>query len=161
MDIGFAPSADEMYPPGFQTWVEVTGARVDPRRAVPPGPLPRSSDGGSPLLTIVRPTHIYFAARMRSRRWCVAYVRDLAVEIEVRALPTVRDADGLSALPLSRNVLLSPRARGRSRFHGRSRRGASSRPAPSSRRTVAVDYVEAAEFDPPVLAGAVRVGRPA
>ena len=61
--------------------------------------------------TIVRPTHIYFGRKDAQQVEVVRRLtRDLAVEIEVRAL-TVRDADGLALS--SRNVLLSPEERAR------------------------------------------------
>ena len=76
------------------------------------------------------------------------------------SLPTVRDADGLAlssrnALPLARG------ARARARSPPRPRHP---RPRDAARELLAesngldVDYVEVAAFDPPVLAGAVRVG---
>ena len=83
-------------------------------------------------------------------------VVDLALEIDVRALPTVRDDDGLAlssrnrqltaeerdlALALPRALSTRDRARALELLDG-----------------LDVDYVEVAPFDPPVLAGAIRVG---
>ena len=45
VDLVFAPSADEMYPPGFQTWVDVTELGSMLEGTLPPGPLPRRRDG--------------------------------------------------------------------------------------------------------------------
>ena len=44
VDFLFAPSAEEIYPPGFQTWVDVEELRAAARGRAPPGPLPRRRD---------------------------------------------------------------------------------------------------------------------
>ena len=84
--------------------------------------------------------------------------RDLAVDVEVRAVPTVRDDDGLALS--SRNVLLSPAEHERALALPRA---LATKDAVRARELLrddglVVDYVEVADFDPPVLAGAVRVG---
>ena len=159
VDIVFAPSADEMYPPGFQTWVEVTelGSILEGRFR--PGHFRGVATVVLKLLTIVRPTHIYFGRKDAQQVEVVRRLtRDLAVDVEVRALPTVRDADGLALS--SRNVLLSPEERARALALPRAlaTRSVEQARALLAENGLAVDYVEAAEFDPPVLAGAVRVG---
>ena len=64
------------------------------------------------LFTIVRPDLVYFGQKDAQQ---VAVLRrmvaDLALELELRALPTVRDADGLALS--SRNARLSPAERER------------------------------------------------
>jgi pantoate--beta-alanine ligase len=83
-------------------------------------------------------------------------VRDLDLEVEIRVLPTVRDADGLALS--SRNVRLSPRERETALALPRA---LATRDPEEARRLLsglAVDYIAIADFDPPVLAAAVRVG---
>ena len=85
-------------------------------------------------------------------------IADLALDIELRALPTVRDADGLALS--SRNTLLSADERERALALPRAlaTRDPERARALLAREGLEVEYVEVAPFDPPVLAGAVRVG---
>jgi len=160
VDLVFAPSTDEMYPPGFQTWVDVTelGGILEGRFR--PGHFRGVATVVLKLLNVVRPTCVYFGQKDAQQ---VAVIRqlvaDLAVEVELRVVPTVRDDDGLALS--SRNARLTadertaalalPRA-----LATRDRDTALAELASSN--GLEVDYVEVADFDPPVLAGAVRVG---
>jgi pantoate--beta-alanine ligase len=160
VDLVFAPAQDEMYPPGFQTWVEVTelGATLEGRFR--PGHFRGVATVVLKLFSIVRPTHAYFGQKDAQQVEVIRrMIRDLALEIELRVLPTVRDADGLALS--SRNAQLSTEERERAlALH----RALATKDAAVAREQLAasngldVDYVERAEFDPPVLAGAVRVG---
>ena len=159
VDVVFAPPAEEMYPPGFQTWVEVTelGSVLEGRFR--PGHFRGVATVVLKLLLAARPSHVYFGRKDAQQVEVVRQMtRDLAVDVEVRAVPTVRDADGLALS--SRNVLLAPEERERALALPRA---LATRDAARARELLAedglvVDYVEVADFDPPVLAGAVRVG---
>ena len=160
VDLVFAPSDDEMYPPRFQTWVDVTelGGILEGRFR--PGHFRGVATVVLKLLNVVQPTRVYFGQKDAQQ---VAVIRqlvaDLAVEVELRVVPTVRDDDGLALS--SRNARLTadertaalalPRA-----LATRDRDAALAELASSN--GLEVDYVEVADFDPPVLAGAVRVG---
>ena len=157
VDLVFAPSEDEMYPPGFQTWVEVEelGAILEGRHR--PGHFRGVATVCLKLFTIVRPDFAYFGQKDAQQ---VAVLRrmiaDLALEVELRALPTVRDGDGLALS--SRNARLTSEERERALALPRA---LATREVEAARRLLDgldVDYVEIAPFDPPVLAGAVRVG---
>jgi pantoate--beta-alanine ligase len=160
VDLVFAPGVDEMYPPGFQTCVEVTelGAMLEGRYR--PGHFRAVATVVLKLLAIVRPSRVYFGQKDAQQVEVVRrMVADLAVEVEVRALPTVRDSDGLALS--SRNALLSPEERERALALPRALRTRDARRARellAESNGLVVDYIEVADFDPPVLAGAVRVG---
>jgi pantothenate synthetase len=83
-------------------------------------------------------------------------IRDLALEVELRVLPTVRDPDGLALS--SRNSRLSREERERALALPRALATGDPRRARELLDGLDVDYVEVAPFDPPVLAAAVRVG---
>jgi pantoate--beta-alanine ligase len=159
-DLVFAPSAEEMYPPGFQTWVDVTelGAILEGRFR--PGHFRGVATIVLKLFLVVRPDRAYFGQKDAQQVEVVRrLIRDLALEAQLRVLPTVREPDGLALS--SRNVLLSGDERERAlvlpqALATRDREAALALLASS--KGVDVDYVEVADFDPPILAAAVRVG---
>jgi len=160
VDVVFAPSGNEMYPEGFQTWVEVTELGSLLEGAFRPGHFRGVATVVLKLLLLVRPDQVYFGQKDAQQVEVVRrMIRDLALEVDLRVLPTVRDPDGLALS--SRNALLGPDDRERALALPRAL--ATKDPA-AARRLLAesnglvVDYVEIADFDPPVLAGAVRVG---
>jgi pantoate--beta-alanine ligase len=161
VDLVFAPSAEEMYPPGFQTWVEVTelGAMLEGQHR--PGHFRGVATVVLKLFVVVQPDRAYFGQKDAQQVAVLRrMIRDLALEVELRVLPTVRDADGLALS--SRNALLTPEERSRALALPRA---LTTRDPEAARALLAetngdlvVDYVEVAAFDPIVLAGAVRVG---
>ena len=160
VDIVFAPDTSEMYPSGFQTWVEVTelGSILEGRFR--PGHFRGVATVVLKLFEIVRPRRAYFGQKDAQQAEVIRrMIRDLALEVELRVLPTVRDEDGLALS--SRNALLSPQERQRALALSRALATRDPDAALAQLRSsngLEIDYVEAADFDPPVLAGAVRVG---
>jgi pantoate--beta-alanine ligase len=157
VDLVFAPSPEEMLPAGFQTWVDVEelGAVLEGEHR--PGHFRGVATICLKLFTIVRPDIAYFGQKDAQQ---VAVLRrmiaDLALELELRALPTVRDADGLALS--SRNTHLTPAEREQALALPRALATGDAERARRLLDGLKVDYVEVAPFDPPVLAAAVRVG---
>jgi pantoate--beta-alanine ligase len=159
VDVVFAPSAAEMYPSGYQTWVDVTelGAMLEGEHR--PGHFRGVATVCLKLFTIVRPDLAFFGQKDAQQVEVLRrMVSDLHLELELVVVSTVRDADGLALS--SRNVRLSPEERARALALPRS---LSTRDPATARAILAaagldVDYVEVAPFTPPTLAGAVRVG---
>jgi pantoate--beta-alanine ligase len=110
VDILFAPSHDELYPDGFATWVDVGDAGAE--GAARPGHFRAVATVCLKLFTIVRPARAYFGQKDAQQAIVVRrMVRDLNLDLDVRVLPTVRDADGLALS--SRNDRLSREQRTR------------------------------------------------
>ena len=156
-DVLFAPPPEEIYPPGFQTWVDVEqlsrGLEGDHR----PGHFRGVATVCLKLFNIVRPHRAYFGQKDAQQVAVVRrLVRDLDLELEIRAVPTVRDPDGLALS--SRNGRLSPAERERALALPRALATRDLIAARAALADLDVDYVEIADFDPPVLAAAVRVG---
>jgi pantoate--beta-alanine ligase len=156
VDILFAPTPDELYPPGFQTWVEVAelGRRLEGEQR--PGHFRGVATVCLKLFNIVRPDRAYFGQKDAQQVAVLKQmVRDLDLDVEIRVVPTVRDPDGLALS--SRNAYLSPAQRRRALALPRA---LATRDPARARELLAeleVDYVEVADFDPRVLAAAVRV----
>ena len=159
VDVLFAPSAAELYPPGFATWVEPAGAAEGLEGDHRPGHFRGVATVCVKLFSIVQPRVAYFGRKDAQQVAVVKQVvRDLNLELELRIVPTVRDPDGL---PLSsRNALLS----------AEERELASALPRALATRDVAhalevlvaagiePDYVALADLDGPTLAVAARIG---
>ena len=159
VDVVFAPSVEEMYPRGFQTWVEVTELGSKLEGASRTGHFRGVATIVLKLFLAARPTHAYFGQKDAQQVEVIRrMIHDLALEVELRVVPTVRDEDGLALS--SRNARLSPEERERARALARalSTRDRDAALAELRAADVDVDYVEVAEFDPRVLVGAVRVG---
>ena len=160
VDVVFAPPRDEMYPPGFQTWVDVTEVGSILEGRFRPGHFRGVATIVLKLFSIVHPTRAYFGQKDAQQVEVIrTLIRDLALEVELRVVPIVRDPDGLALS--SRNALLSPDERRRALALSRAlatgdRERAFAELAAAN--GLEIDYVEVADFDPPVLAGAVRVG---
>ena len=106
VDVLFCPGADEMYPPGFQTWVDVEELSQGLESEARPGHFRGVATVCLKLFAIVRPDRAYFGQKDIQQAAVVErLVRDLALELEIRLVPTVRDEDGVAHS--SRNAYLS------------------------------------------------------
>ena len=112
VDIVFAPSAAELYPPGYQTWVEVTelGEMLEGEHR--PGHFRGVATVCLKLFTIVGPDVAFFGRKDAQQVEVLRrMVSDLHLELDIAVVPTVRDADGLALS--SRNAHLRPEERAR------------------------------------------------
>jgi pantoate--beta-alanine ligase len=157
VDLLFAPSAEEMYPPGFQTWVDVEQLGSVLEGVHRPGHFRGVATVCLKLFNIVRPQLAFYGQKDAQQVAVLRQmIRDLNLELDLRVLPTVRDEDGLALS--SRNARLSPEERRRALSLPRALATKDAERARELLRDVDVDYVEVADFEPRVLAAAVRFG---
>ncbi len=114
-EVLFAPSEEEVYPPGFATAVEVFGLTDRLEGAVRGAEHFRGvTTVVTKLLCMVQPDVAYFGQKDAQQLVVIRrLVRDLDLPVRVEACPTVREADGLALS--SRNALLSSSQRPRAR----------------------------------------------
>jgi pantoate--beta-alanine ligase len=167
VDYLFAPSVDEMYPAGFATWIDVEGAARGLEGACRPGHFRGVATVCLKLFEIVRPAVAYFGQKDAQQVAVVQQlVRDLNLAVEIRVVPTVRDADGLALS--SRNRRLSPGERDRALAIPRALEAAAAAfaagtdPAAAARPVLAdldVEYAEMVRLsERPTFVIAARVG---
>jgi pantoate--beta-alanine ligase len=109
-DIVFVPLDDEMYPPGFSSWVDVEKVTEPLEGATRPGHFRGVATVVAKLFNIVQPTRAYFGQKDAQQAVVIKrMVTDLDMSLEVVIVPTVRERDGLAMS--SRNVYLSPKER--------------------------------------------------
>jgi pantoate--beta-alanine ligase len=110
VDLVFIPQPDDIYPPGFDTWVNVGRvasrlegeARSDHFRGV--------STVVAKLFNIIKPDRAYFGQKDAQQAQVIRkMISDLNLSVEMAVLPTVREPDGLAMS--SRNAYLSPQER--------------------------------------------------
>ena len=110
VDLVFVPEVSEVYPPGFDTWVDIgpIGERLE--GAARPGHFRGVATVVAKLFGIVQPERAYFGQKDGQQTVVVRKLaRDLDMGIEIVVLPTVREPDGLAMS--SRNVRLSAEQR--------------------------------------------------
>jgi pantoate--beta-alanine ligase len=109
-DFVYLPTPQQMYPEGYNTWVEVYKVTDRLEGAVRPGHFKGVATVVNKLFNIVQPTRAYFG--QKDAQQCVVVrkmVKDLNMNLEFIVVPTVREKDGLAMS--SRNVYLNPEER--------------------------------------------------
>ncbi|HOW27599.1 MAG TPA: pantoate--beta-alanine ligase [Elusimicrobiota bacterium] len=109
-DVLFAPSAAALYPPGFQTWVDVSSLSQPLCGRFRPGHFRGVATVVLKLLNLVRPSRAYFGEK-DFQQWRVVrrLASDLNLPVRIVACPIRRADDGVALS--SRNVYLSPAQR--------------------------------------------------
>jgi len=106
VDIVFVPADDEMYPPEFSSWVDVGKVTERLEGASRPGHFRGVATVVAKLFNIVQPSRAYFGQKDAQQVVVIRrMVADLNMGIEIVAVPTVREGDGLAMS--SRNIYLS------------------------------------------------------
>ena len=110
VDLVFVPDVSEVYPPGFDTWVDVGPIADRLEGSVRPGHFRGVATVVAKLFGIVQPDRAYFGQKDGQQSVVIQKLAyDLDMGLEVLVLPTVREPDGLAMS--SRNVRLSPEQR--------------------------------------------------
>ena len=110
VDLVYAPAVDEVYPEGFDTWVDVGPLAEKLEGAHRPGHFRGVATVVSKLFNVTRPDRAYFGQKDGQQTVVIQKMaRDLDLGVEVVVMPTIREPDGLAMS--SRNVQLSQEQR--------------------------------------------------
>ncbi len=110
VDIVFMPSVAEMYPPQFGSWVEVGKVAERLEGASRPGHFRGVATVVARLFDVVQPDKAYFGQKDAQQAIVIKkMVADRNLSVEIVAVPTVREPDGLAMS--SRNIYLNPEER--------------------------------------------------
>lgn len=110
VDAVYLPGAADMYPEGYQTYVEVEHVTTSLEGAARPGHFRGVTTVVLKLLNAVQPDRAYFGRKdAQQLRVVQRMVRDLDLGLDIVPCDIVREADGLAMS--SRNVYLSPEQR--------------------------------------------------
>jgi pantoate--beta-alanine ligase len=109
-DLLWTPTPEIVYPPGFQTWVEVEAMTRPLEGAMRPGHFRGVTTVVAKLFNAVQPHKAYFGQKDAQQAAVIRQmVRDLNFPLEIVVCPTMREPDGLAMS--SRNVYLDPEQR--------------------------------------------------
>ena len=106
-DLVWSPGAEDMYPPGYQTWITVDNVTQPLEGKIRPGHFRGVATVVAKLFNAVQPDKAFFGQKDAQQ---VAVIRqmvcDLNFPVEIVVCPTVREEDGLAMS--SRNTYLNP-----------------------------------------------------
>ena len=107
VDALFIPDVDDLYPEGYKTWVDIENITEPLEGAHRPGHFRGVATIVAKLFNIIEPTRAYFGQKDAQQLAVIKkMVTDLDMNIDVVAVPTIRELDGLAMS--SRNVYLDP-----------------------------------------------------
>ncbi len=107
VDLVWIPTAEIMYPPGYQTMVSVTEVTKQLEGAHRPGHFEGVATVVAKLFNATRADRAYFGQKDAQQAVVIRrMVKDLNMQVEIVISPTVREADGLAMS--SRNSYLTP-----------------------------------------------------
>lgn len=107
VDYLFAPEAQEIYPPGPRTYVEIPDLSATIEGASRPGHFRGVATVVLKLINIVQPHAVAFGQKDAQQAIVIRrMVEDLMLDLELHVVPTVRDERGLALS--SRNKYLTP-----------------------------------------------------
>jgi pantoate--beta-alanine ligase len=111
VDLVFLPGADQLYPEGYATYVEVQGPMTQTLCGRSrPGHFRGVTTIVSKLFLLATPHRVYFGQKDAQQVAVIQQMaKDLDFDTQIVACPTVREADGLALS--SRNAYLSPQHR--------------------------------------------------
>ena len=105
-DIVFVPSDKEMYPGGYDTWVEVRGITAKLEGKSRPTHFQGVTTVCNKLFNIIEPDRAYFGQKDAQQAIVIQrMVADLNMNLDIVVCPTVRESDGLAMS--SRNTYLT------------------------------------------------------
>ena len=184
VDLVFLPEPEDMYPAGFDTWVDLDRIASRLEGESRPGHFRGVATVVTKLFTIIRPDRAYFGQKDAQQAQVIRRLNtDLNLGVDPVIMPTVREADGLAMS--SRNAYLNPQEREAALVLSRSLRLAqdkhndgitsASRIRDAMRELIQaeplaqIDYVSIADHDtleeletvqtPALVSLAVRIGR--
>ena len=110
VDFVYAPTVDEVYPEGFDTWIDMGPLAGKLEGLHRPGHFRGVATVVSKLFNVTSPSRAYFGQKDGQQTVVIQkLVRDLDLDVEVVVMPTIREPDGLAMS--SRNIRLSPEQR--------------------------------------------------
>ena len=109
-DIVFMPTAEEMYPSRYDTWVDLGDITRRLEGASRPGHFRGVATVCNKLFNIVQPQRAYFGQKDAQQLLVIQkMVAELDMNLQIVPFPTIREPDGLAMS--SRNVYLNPEQR--------------------------------------------------
>ena len=107
VDLVYTPSVQDVYPDGFDTWVNV-GPIADKLEGLHrPGHFRGVATVVSKFFNVMLPDRAYFGQKDGQQALVIQkLVRDLNMAVEIVVMPTIREPDGLAMS--SRNAQLAP-----------------------------------------------------